>query len=143
MMNEVVAMIYLLWCSRWDLKKRYIPARTLLVGAFAGVMVFIGRALWTGRWEWASALIGLIPGACVCALSFVTTDQIGLGDGLILLVIGWMLGVQRATVATVIGLFSATLFGMVLVVLKRGNLHTAIPFIPFLTLGLGVSMFIA
>lgn len=142
MMNEIVAMIYLLWCSRWDLRKRYIPARTLLVGAFAGAVVFIGRALWTGRWEWATALIGLIPGACICVLSFVATNQIGLGDGLILLVIGWMLGIQRATVVTVIGLFGATLFGIALVVLKRGNLHTEMPFIPFMALGLGVSMFI-
>ena len=133
-------MGYLLLRSCWDYKWKNIPIWILGAGAVAGMILFIGKALCFGNWGWVNSLTGLIPGLCVSALSMLTSDQIGLGDGLVLLVTGWILGFQTIIFAAVIGLFAATVFGVGLIIFKRGSLQTALPFIPFLTIGLGIAI---
>ncbi len=142
-MNEVVALGYLILCSRWDYKWKYIPVWVLAVGTAVGLALFVGRALWLGEWNWSNALVGLLPGMCVSVLSFLSADQIGLGDGIVLLVIGWMLGFRMTILSAILGLFVATIFGVGMVILKKGSLQTAVPFIPFLAVGLGISIIIA
>ncbi len=75
---------------------------------------------------------GLILGLGIILLGKITGGKIGLGDGLILSVMGLGLGLWMTLEVFALALFFAAILSVILLVFKGANMKKEIAFIPFL-----------
>ena len=100
-----------------------------------GGMVHMIYLFCSGADGWGELLMGLLPGALVLGLAFLTREQIGYGDGLLLLTLGCCLGIESTLGILMGGLYISFVVSLFLLVLKRAGRNTRIPFVPCLFLG--------
>ena len=129
MYQKVVTGIFLLLCTYTDLKDRCVYQRT---AAAAAALVCAGHLV-SGNLDLMALLLSLLPGACCLLLSFLTREQLGYGDSLVILVCGLSLGAERITELLMTGLFLAALWASGLCVFKKADRKKEIPLMPFLT----------
>ena len=87
-----------------------------------------------GEMDFAGILFSLVPGVVLLIIAFATKQEIGYGDGLM------ALGFEKTCVVLCISMTMASLFSILLLIVKRDKRST-FPFIPFLTAGMGVTLF--
>ena len=135
---QIFLMILLVITAVIDIKKREIPAALIALGASLAtayvVYSFVNEA------GCAKVVPALLPGAAMLLISLVTRGEVGLGDGLMLLFIGPVFGLEQTVAGLLIALFISSIFSIVVLALKKGNRKTKLAFIPFLTLGMGAAM---
>lgn len=90
---------------------------------------------WTCQREFSTMLLGLIPGLILLIISKATREALGMGDALLMLVLGLYLGLQEAIDVLMLGLFCAAVWAGVLLIVKRKKRGYEFPFVPFLLLG--------
>lgn len=137
--NSVLAFVFLIFCSIFDLKNKKIPV--ILVMFFAGIGMICyffaeGKSM-------MSVLLSLLPGAALLALGHCTRESIGYGDGFIVLVLGLFIGFSRCAASVIAGFFISAMFAIVLLLMKKVNGKSRIPYAPFLAAGLGVALWIS
>ena len=108
----------------------------------AGVFFFIGIVLsiLQGKEDFIYSVIGAASGGLVILFSFFTKEQIGYGDGFVLLTTGALLGFRVNLYMFLFGLFFASLKGIWLLMTKKANRKTKMAFVPFLLPGLMLSV---
>lgn len=127
---EWVVLGVLVGLSICDLKTKKIPvAAVVLFGA-----AVLGYRLMTGI-ELLGLLVGLVPGAVLLLLAVLTGESIGIGDGLVLCVVGLFCGLTKAVSVLAMALVLSSVVAMVLLVLKRAGRKTELPFLPCLCSG--------
>ncbi len=132
-------MIYLLVLSIFDLKTQTVPAY-LLIGGCVCVLVFfliqqMGKAVYDGPMQNVYySLGGLLPGVILLMVSWVT-DKVGRADGLVLSIAGSGLTFFEASVLTCISMVLMSLVAAGLLLIKKVNRNSRLPYIPFLFLG--------
>lgn len=138
-MAVIGAIIWLAVCSIFDIRMRKIPVWLLIVGLVWAIFceaVRLSALVPLGQdnvWqEVCKAFISLLPGIFFVAASFLTEGKIGNGDGLILGTLGFMEGFGPVLFTCGIGLFLQSLVAVVLVIGKRADKQTKLPFVPFL-----------
>lgn len=130
--------IFMAICTVTDIRKKEIPVTVIILSGLALLCYMI----FAGRKEWTDILYSLIPGMFLLMLSYCTRECIGYGDGLVVLVMGICMGLGICMAAVAVGLtISAICVGALLAFRKVGG-KSRIPFVPFLSAGLGV-VFIA
>ena len=77
---------------------------------------------------------GLLPGICLWLISLWRSDQIGSGDGVVLMGIGWIQGIQQACVIFQTAILLAAAVGVCMLALGMGR-KKELPFVPFLLAG--------
>ncbi len=88
-------------------------------------------------------MTGVLVGIFVCLLSRVTGGKIGFGDGLVLCVTGLALGFWRNMELFAVSLLAAALVSIALILLRKANRKTRIPFVPFLLFGYILQIFLS
>lgn len=127
---------FLIWGSVWDLKKKCIPFYYLY--CFGGVVVcyLLIKGLVKQNVEiLLVALKGAIPGGISLLLSYVSKEQIGYGDGVVIVFIGMLLGISKVVGIFWIALLLLVFFSVCLLIAKKAKKKTEVPFLPFLLLG--------
>ncbi|MBO5144724.1 MAG: prepilin peptidase [Lachnospiraceae bacterium] len=81
------------------------------------------------------AVGGFLIGLCAIGISMMSREQIGRGDGLVIAAIGLVLGVRRCMTAIFAASFIMCMIAIVVLLLKRGNRHTRLPFLPAVFVG--------
>ncbi len=79
--------------------------------------------------------LGLLPGAALLLLSKVTREALGMGDGLLMLVLGSFLGLGEALDVLLLALFFAALWAGILLFVRKKHKDYEFPFVPFLLAG--------
>lgn len=124
----------LLFGSIYDAKSFCLPLWLVILGlggSLAGL--WYGWACGDGsRWE---LLLGLVPGGLSILLAFLTREQIGYGDGLMLLMLGGCIGGQATLGTWAGGLVLSFVVSVVLLTTRKAGRSTRIPFVPCLFLG--------
>ncbi len=134
----IILFLWLLLCSIQDIKKKTINIYLILTGF---VMLLIGM-LWSGEYSFLYYFGGISLGLILLCISFITKDQVGTGDGLIVCITGLCLGFSRNAMLLVISLLGSAIFSIVLLTFKLAGRKKTIPFVPFLLFGyLGVLLF--
>lgn len=118
----------------WDIREKKIPGVWLGIGLMLGLACMIYECV-TGQTGVAESLSACLPGALFLLISAVTHEQMGSGDGMALLVLGGLLEAKRVWLIWLISLGGVFLYGMMLLILKKGTGKTQIAFFPFLLLG--------
>ena len=133
-MFEVMGvMLLLLSGSIYDCKYKCIPC---WIFGIAGLWA-IGSLLFTmteqGFWPvFTMGTFSTLPGLGLLLLSRLTEKKVGEGDGILLLLIGLMEGVEKVLSVFCVGLFLQAILAAVLLITKKVKKQTAIPFAPFL-----------
>ncbi len=130
----ITAGIFLTVGAFWDIREKRISQVWMRLGLLVGLGCMIYGCV-TGQRGVMEILTACLPGALFLLISAVTHEQMGSGDGLALLVLGGLLGAKRVWFIWMISLGGVFLFGMMLLILKKGTGKTRIAFFPFLLLG--------
>ncbi len=128
------AVILLMVGSVYDWKYHSLPIWLLLIGGVGGVVGTL--CAWYGEIRSITELwTALLPGAMGILLAYATREQIGYGDGWILLIMGACLGTTKVVAALFWALAGVCIVSIFLLMSKRGNRSSQIPFVPFLCVG--------
>lgn len=130
----LMAGIFLMAGTFWDIREKKIPVAWMISGLLAacGCMVYecVSHTVAIRECLWAC-----LPGALFLLVFVVFHEQMGSGDGLALLVLGGLLGAKRVWLIWLLSLGGVFLFGVMLLIRKKGNGKTKIAYFPFLLLG--------
>ena len=135
----VIFGIYIAVLSLEDLLKKSVPVALLAAG-----VLFIPAGLLTEGAESISIadnILGLIPGAVLLVISFVSRGQIGVGDGGLVMMLGASLGIETVIRILTAALLLITVFSGVMLVMRKLKRKSTLPFIPFLFAGYILSFF--
>ncbi len=128
--------IILVILSVSDIRTRRIPVTGFIVLFIVSVMFRLmsdeGDIIWFD-WVWS-----VLPGLFLTGVGLLTGGKVGIGDGILITELGIAFGFIRCMYILTGALFLCCLFSVVLLLLHKGNKKTQIPFVPFITLGLGV-----
>ena len=134
-MENVIVFIFLVTGTVWDIKRKTVPVKYLVIWGvvcviYTGFRVFLFNDTKILR----EILQGVLPGGIGLFLAYVTREQIGYGDGWVIAFIGWLLGIKAVLIYVFLALTAVTAFSIGLLVLQKAKRKTRIPFIPFLLL---------
>jgi leader peptidase (prepilin peptidase)/N-methyltransferase len=82
-----------------------------------------------------SALLGTLVGICVLGISIISDGQIGKGDGYMIAALGLVLGFRGSLVVVCMSSMIMCVIAVVMLILKKGDKKTKLPFIPALFAG--------
>ncbi|MBE5825168.1 MAG: hypothetical protein E7307_00890 [Butyrivibrio sp.] len=123
-----------------DIKERQIPVWLICCcGALSlGKEIFL---LTRGTFEPFEMVISLLPGALLILTAYVTRGGVGYGDGLLALSIGPAVGPAVLAAGLCVAVVGSGIFSGILLILRKAGRKTRIPFVPFMTFGVGVMLF--
>ena len=128
MHNDIVVLVFLVLCTYFDLRSKQIPVRLVTVFAFlVGLICFMERDFIS--WDY---LIRILPGLFFLIISFITKQALGYGDGVIIVLIGLLADVQIMITFVLIALLISAVTSIFILLFKKGNRETKLPFMPFL-----------
>lgn len=127
----VIMGLLLFAAAVMDLKSRQIGRGFLVVltlVSIASVFIRADFSIW-------NAMGGALIGLCAVGLSIISEEQIGRGDGLVIAALGIALGFRECLATVCLASVIMALVSVVVLLLKKGNRKTRLPFIPALFVG--------
>lgn len=88
-----------------------------------------------GRLGWVAALGGAAVGLCMIGVSMASCEQIGRGDGMVVTSIGLLLGFRGCLIVVCLSSLLMAAVSIIILMLKKGNKNTRLPYIPALFVG--------
>lgn len=126
-------------CAVCDVTKKEIPLAIIWLGMVAAVLLRM-QGITEGWAGWLPMVFSLLPGIVFWILSFITREKVGYGDGWMLIMIGFFVGVWECFLILLTGLVLESVAALILLAAKRITGDRKIPFAPFLLLGMGAVM---
>lgn len=130
----IIATIGMTILAIVDIRERAISIAFILLFDIMAVLYVAMKGDIAG----ISVLYALIPGAFLLAVGLCTRESVGYGDGWIVLALGLLIGAEGCFLTVCMGLIFSAIFSLVLLILHKVNGKSRLPFLPFLTIGLGV-----
>lgn len=125
---EAMLFVFLGLAAYFDCRFRRIPWSVLGMGT---IFMIICNIL-----QWKEFKVGILsaalPGLFLLVLAWLTKESIGYGDGISVILLGGMVGLRNCIWVLCISLLFLSLAGLVLLVIKRVDRKTKIPYLPFL-----------
>ena len=135
-----LCLILLGICTYTDVKNREIFFSLPLLFVLLAILYRGTRGIfWQGGIE---LVLRLVPGAALLGIRILKKEWIGSGDGLLVLVCGYMLGARDILRMTMIATLLSGMYAIFLLVKRKCKRKDTIPFVPFLLAGsVGVGIF--
>lgn len=127
--EKMIFFAILILCSIRDVRKREISGVFVAAGILCGLFYQIVRK----EASFQNIFIGCLPGISLMALAILTEGKVGFGDGLVVLMGGMYFDFFDILWWIFVSFFLCACFGGILIVLKKGNRKSELPFVPFLT----------
>lgn len=134
MILNIFMGVILLVGSIYDWKYYSLPVWLLGVSMLGGGVGLVAALLGT-EGERGVAFLALLPGVVALLVAFATREQIGYGDGVLLLAMGGCIGMERTVWTVFAALAGVFVVSCVLLVTGRAQRNKRLPFVPFLLLG--------
>lgn len=128
-MKELILGILLMTQGGFDFKYKEIPLWISALGGLIGIGICIAEER-----DWTSILIACIPGLLCLLFSRLTKEVIGYGDGILLLVMGIYLPLEKLLSIVMLAFCIAGIVALALLVFFQKRGKEEIPFIPFLSI---------
>lgn len=129
-------LVFLAILSADDIKEKKVSVRKVGAGAVAAIL---GR-IFAGQFLIMEMVWGCVPGLILFALSVITRESIGKGDGIVVMVLGLWTDVQWVILTGCLAIWAAGIFALICLLRKRKE---PIAFVPFLLLGMEVLLLYA
>lgn len=133
MIQELITFSWLVVLSIEDLRLKKVHGIWLVLGIFISVAISAYGTDGTKilLWEMAKAIA---PGIVFIVIS-ICSKKVGLADGIVLGCVGIVEGHWGCLCMLTTGLLVTAVFSGILLLLKRADTNTEMPFLPFLTVG--------
>ncbi|MEG2348163.1 MAG: A24 family peptidase [Clostridia bacterium] len=139
-----IVTVALLIAFSIDYKYQLIPDETHIIIILAGMINFFCDL--TNWWKYIFAAI--IGGAIFWGLGLISIlifkkEGMGFGDVKLMAALGFIFGIKKILVITLISFFLGAIIGGILLILKKKESDGYIPFGPFIVIGAIMMMFIS
>lgn len=114
-----------------DIRMKQVGRRFIVVLGFACVAAVACK----GDFSIMDAAGGVAVGLCAIGLSYVSGEQLGRGDGIVIAVVGLVLGGRKCLAAVSVASLMMCVAAILTLVLRKGDRHTRLPFLPALFAG--------
>ncbi|WP_455717850.1 prepilin peptidase [Anaerosporobacter sp.] len=114
-----------------DYKKKQISNIALLIGL---VIVIVNYVVFQPI-TLISLIGGIIVGFVLLGISYITRQKIGIGDGLLIILLGANIGFEGIVFLLLYALTLSAICSAILLITKKVNRHYTIAFIPFIFIG--------
>lgn len=135
-LGQLISLFLLAKLSAEDIREREISVGIIGVSAFGAVLYH----MFLGGFSWQEAVIDLLPGGMLVLISLLTGESIGYGDGAVVMILGLWAGGEFAFSVTVAGILLSGFYGGFCLLKRKKD---PIPFVPFLLLGMEVTLLYA
>ncbi|MCI6791084.1 MAG: hypothetical protein MR589_08420 [Lachnobacterium sp.] len=129
--KEIVLLAGLGIMSVEDIRKKGIKRLWLIGLGIVGLIFTIADA----EVLCVSFLLRFVPGVVFVLLAWATREQIGMGDALLILVMGWYLNAIELVDVCLLAFFIAGLVALVLLVVIKKTKKFELPMVPFIFAG--------
>ena len=129
--KEIVLLAGLGIMSVEDIRKKGIKRLWLIGLGIVGLIFTIADA----EVLCVSFLLRFVPGVVFVLLAWATREQIGMGDALLILVMGWYLNAIELVDVCLLAFFIAGLVALVLLVVIKKSKKFGLPMVPFIFAG--------
>ncbi len=136
---KIVLIVLLLVASVVDFRIKEIHI-AVIIGCGLLSLVYSIAAVYLGECTVFDTLLALIPGAIMLLVSRLSRQRLGYGDGLMALAVAPVFGLEGVMFALFIAFSASGMLSIILLILRKAGRNTRIPFLPFMTVGLGVMM---
>lgn len=99
------------------------------------IIVLILLQMFTINGGLITHIVPLIPGAIFIVASLAVKESVGVGDGIIILVLGTMMGMGRTFAILFFASSVSAIVALFLVLFMKVNRKFRIPFVPFILIG--------
>ena len=130
-MKLIVLICYLIICSIIDLIQKKIPFILLGAGICIGFIYSLCQIIMKDK-EIINLLLSLIPGFVLIYVCRISKGSIGLADGLMLIITGFVFIPYSNLLIIIIAFFSSFIVSCFLVFIKNVKKSVTMPFIPFI-----------
>jgi leader peptidase (prepilin peptidase)/N-methyltransferase len=135
--GQIIVFVYLLFTAIYDWKKKEIHLRVSAVTAAVLTVCELWR-ISRGELAWVTLFAGMFVGVLLIGISLATRGQIGIGDGIVLVITGMVLNVYENSMLLLCSLVLTAVSGMFLLVAKHVGRKYTLPFVPYIFLSYGV-----
>lgn len=135
---NVLFAAYLLVLAVADIRKKELQLTYIAAG-----LLFIPLFMIAGPADIVTAVYGIIPGIIMLVLYFLSKGQIGMGDVLLLLVIGPSVGFDGCICIVFSALLLMLPVAAVILISGRLTRKSRVPFVPFIFVGNVVRLLMA
>ena len=122
-------------CAIEDLRKKSISNYILILGTIVMVLLVGAECANASLRGILGRLAGVVPGCALLLLAVFLKGKVGAGDGIVLMITGPAIGLERNIAMLLYGLIIAAVMSGILLCLRKVGKNTKIPFIPFLLCG--------
>lgn len=136
-LKGTMIFVYLGISTYWDLRYKRIPWSVQGMGfIFLCICILV-------QWKELSLLylVAFVPGICLLLLAGITGENIGYADGVSVMLLGGMIGFRGCIWMLCISMLLLSVFGLLMLLLKRMTRKSKIPYLPFLFLAGNMLMF--
>lgn len=127
-----MTIIFLALCSIQDIREKKLSLKLLIV---SGILFFVMSFMFE-RMSTRERVCNMLPGIFALVIAFLTREQIGYGDAACLIIMGNIVSGKRLLGAVMGGMILFSIVGAVLMIRKKADRKTTMPFLPFLTAGM-------
>ena len=136
-MTMIIGWVTMLTAALFDLRTKKIPLP--MIGAAAGCSALAAvLCLQSATCTLQEIAASLLPGAVLIMIAWCSKEAVGFGDGLLLLATGPLFGWQKTMLCIPAALLLTVPVSVLVLVRKKADRKTKIPFVPFLAAGMGV-----
>lgn len=136
---EICVLLVCICGSVYDIRTRKIPY--IILVSILGLSILEYITCNAENESFIEVVFAIVPGAILCALSWICKGRIGLGDGLAVISIGIGIGIYKCIAMLMIALFLNAFVAGILLAFKKVPRDYEIPFLPFISIGYLISMF--
>lgn len=131
--SEIILLIYLTSAAVRDIKSKTVALYPALIMAGAGVLRRLIPAFCVDTL--LSCFTGTLPGIFLLTVAWITRQEVGYGDGIVLLIIGLYLGFSAGTGIFLTALLLLAPVSLFYIIFRKAGRRKKLPFIPFLLAG--------
>lgn len=118
----------------FDIKRKKIPVYMLIVLAAAGII----SNFTVGEFDIEKRIIAMLPGMILLIVSMITKQQIGYGDGLIILIMGLYIDIDDILSIVLSSFLLSSIAAIILMTVFKKKKNFEMAFSPFLLIGYGL-----
>ena len=118
----------------FDIKRKKIPVYMLIILAAAGII----SNFTIGEFDIEKRIIAMLPGLILLIVSMITKQQIGYGDGLIILIMGLYIDIDDILSIVLSSFLLSSIAAIILMTVFKKKKNFEMAFSPFLLIGYGL-----
>lgn len=118
----------------FDIKRKKIPVYMLIVLAAAGII----SNFTVGEFDIEKRIIAMLPGMILLIVSMITKQQIGYGDGMIILIMGLYIDIDDILSIVLSSFLLSSIAAIILMTVFKKKKNFEMAFSPFLLIGYGL-----